>query len=470
MLNTLRRRFILSHVLPLLIIVPLMGIALTYVLEAQVLLPNLTRELMQEARLTAEIMGNSAGIWRDAAQAQDFISRQKPYLSERMMLLDPDGHLLASSDAADVERLGQRIDFPGLDSVLNGETSTETFYSQQMGAEIADAAVPVTGPDGRVIGIIRVTYRLSSVYSQSLHQRYLIAGVMIVGLFLGAAVGWVLALNLERPLHQVTLAAQRLSSGQRLTPLPEQGPEEVRMLLHAFNSLTERLEMLEQSRRQFLTNLVHELGRPLGAIHSAIQALTRGADQDAELRRELLAGVDEEVGRLGRLVDDLARLQDQVLGTLEINRRPVALSEWLTRVLATRWAFAKEKGLHWQVTIPEDLPTLNVDPDRLTQALGNLIHNAIKYTPTNGTVTISAGVENSQVWIRVSDTGLGVTPEEQAHIFTPFYRGHAARRFPQGLGLGLSIAHDLVAAHGGHIEVKSARGQGSHFTLWLPLD
>jgi signal transduction histidine kinase len=470
MLNTLRRRLILSHVLPLLIIIPLMGIALTYVLETEVLLPDLVHGLMQEARLTAEIASNHADLWHDPAQAQDFIARQKPYLTERMMLLDSDGRLLASSEPADAKRLGQRIDFSGLPDVLGGSPSTRMFYSQNMRVEVADAAVPVIGPNGQVIGIVRVTYQLGSVYSQFLLQRYLIAGTLIVGLLLGAAVGGVLALNLERPLHQVTQAVHQLTSGETRTLLPEQGPDDIRLLLQAFNSLTQRLQLLEQNRRQFLANLVHELGRPLGALHSAIQALLKGADEKPDLRRELLVGMDEEVGRLRRLLDDLARLHDQVLGPLELNRQPVALGEWLTRTLATKWAAAREKRLRWEVNIPDDLPSLAIDDDRLAQALGNLVHNAIKYTPPTGAVSIGAGVENGQVWIRVSDTGPGITPEEQAHIFTPFYRGRSVRRFRQGMGLGLSIAHDLVAAHGGRIEVQSTPGQGSHFTIWLPLN
>lgn len=469
MLNTLRRRLILSHVLPLLVIIPLMGIALTYTLETQILLPNLTHELLQEAKLTAEIAGSRADIWHDPEQTQRFVARQELYVTERLMLYDAGGRLLASSDPANTVQPGQQLEFPGLANVLASGSDVHTMYSQSLRAQLVDVAVASVGPDGRVIGIVRVIYPLGSVYSQFLRQRYLIAGVVTVGLILGAAVGGVLALNLERPLQQLTRAVHRVASGQSLTPLQEQGPDEVRLLLQAFNALTQRLNMLEQNRRQFLANLVHELGRPVGALHSAIQALLRGADQDTELRHELLRGMDEEVRLLRRLLDDLDRLYDQVLGLLELNRRPIALNDWLTRMLATRSAAAQEKGLHWQVAIPADLPTVNADPDRLGQALGNLIFNAIKYTPTKGTVSISAGVEHGQAWIRVSDTGPGISPEEQAHLFVPFYRGLSARRFPQGMGLGLSIARDLIVAHGGKIEVQSTPGQGSHFTLWLPL-
>jgi len=130
---------------------------------------------------------------------------------------------------------------------------------------------------------------------------------------------------------------------------------------------------------------------------------------------------------------------------------------------------AREKRLRWQATIPADLPVLEVDPDRLGQAVGNLLSNAIKYTPAGGSVSVSAGVEDEAVWIRVSDTGSGVAPEEQDRIFDPFYRGDAAGRFAKGLGVGLTIARDMVTAHGGRLEIDSDVGLGSRFTIWLPL-
>ena len=105
----------------------------------------------------------------------------------------------------------------------------------------------------------------------------------------------------------------------------------------------------------------------------------------------------------------------------------------------------------------------------MAQAVGNLVSNAIKYTPPQGSVTVSAGSQEGEVWLRVSDTGPGIAAEEQARIFAPFYRGPVSGRFPQGMGLGLSIARDLVTAHGGRLTVESAPGAGSQFTIWLPV-
>jgi two-component system sensor histidine kinase BaeS len=469
MLNTLRRRLILSHVLPLLVIMPLMGIALIYVLETQVLLPNLADALLGNATLMADVVSSQPDIWHDPDEAQAVLARTNSRMRTRAMLLDPSGYLLASSDPADAGRLGEHLDSLSLTRVLAGEISVGTTYSHQLHVEIADVMVPVFGPDHQVLGIVRLSYQLTSVRGWFLRLRYLIAGVLALGLLLGTFVGSVLAVELGRPLHQVTQAVYQLASGQRLTSLPEQEPEEIRLLSRAVNILAERLHSVEQSRRQLLANLVHELGRPLGAFQSAIQALQNGADEDAALRQELLAGMASQVNGLQRTIDDLAQLYDQVLGKLEVDRRPTVLGGWLSDVLSPWREAATAKGLRWEVVAASDLPTLRIDPDRLGQALGNLLSNAIKYTPAGGTVSINAGVADSRVWIRVSDTGPGITPEDQAHIFAPFYRGRQTLDPQQGMGLGLSIARDLVMRHGGRLEVESTLGQGSHFTVWLPV-
>lgn len=469
MLHTLRRRLVLSHVLPLLVITPLAGIALIYALETQVLLPTLAHELTGQAKLVAELAATQPILWDNQAQAQAFADQIGSRLSARVMLLDARGRLLASSDPADVGQIGRSLTLPDLTQALAGETRVHTEYSHRLHAEIADILIPVPGQGLSAIGVVRLTHRLINVNEPFLRLRYLIGIVLTTGLLLGVAVGWVLASGLERPLLQVTQAVYQLASDQRTTPLPEQGPAEIRLLARAINTLAERRYALEQARRQLLANLVHELGRPLGAISSAIQALRGGADEDIALRQELLAGIDEEIGRLQRLLDDLTQHRNQILGLLELHRCSIALSDWLPSVLAPWQMAARRKGLHWEITMSTELPTLMADPDRLAQILGNLLSNAIKYTPSGGTISVSVGVRNAEVWIQVSDTGPGIMPEEQTRIFSPFYRGNRARRFPQGMGLGLTIAHDLAIAHGGRLEVESTPGQGSRFTLWLPL-
>ena len=156
MLRTLRQRLILSHLLPVLVIVPVMGIALIYVLETAILLPELAGELANQTKLIVKLVEDKPELWQDSAQAQDFVDELSQELSARIMLLDGSGQLLASSNPDDVAQLGQQPDnLPALTEALAGETSVRTTYSRNLRAEIADVLVPVFGPNRRVVGLIR---------------------------------------------------------------------------------------------------------------------------------------------------------------------------------------------------------------------------------------------------------------------------------------------------------------------------
>ncbi len=465
MMRTLRGQLIVSHILPVLLIVPLVGVALVYLLETQVLLAALSDELVRQGILTADLVRDRPLIWRDANEAQQFVTLYSVRSRSQIMLLDPDGKLLASSQSGGSAPTGQPLDLARLNELLAKQP--QAGYVRIVRSNVIQVLVPVVGPDQRLLGIIHLSQQVSDLQEQFTRLRYLILAVLGGELVLGVVIGLVLALKLGRPLRQVADAIYGVASGCQWNPIQERGPEEVRTVLRAFNTLIERLRMLEESRRHLLANLVHELGRPLGALQSAVQALRGGADQDSTLRRELLEGMDAQIQRLRPLLDTLADLHGQILGTLELHRQPTALSTWLPQVVIPWRQMAQDKGLEWQMTIPESLPVVEIDPDRMAQVLGNLLSNAIKYTP-QGTVSVEAHVRDGEVAITVADTGIGIAPEEQPRIFEPFYRSRRDKRFPQGMGLGLSIARDLVLAHNGCIDLESAPGQGSRFTVRIP--
>jgi two-component system sensor histidine kinase BaeS len=469
MLRSIRNRLILSHILPLIIIVPFLGVALVYVLETQYIFPQLRDDLAGVAGLLAEVTGDQVNLWEDPTYAERILKHLQPRLATRVMLIAPDGRLIASSDPRDQNRLNQIIEVPGLAQAEKGQQVQQTVFSQVFRGRILDVFTPVYNDSQQLVGIIRISYHYDTLPQELLHLRYLIAVVLFVVLLLGSVLGSVLAVSISTPLQRVTQAIYDLARGDRQESLPEAGPDEIQTLVRAFKFLDARLHDLEQARRHLLANLVHEIGRPLGALHSGIQALLRGAKQDPQLLQELLEGMDEETSRLQRLLGDLSHLHEQVLGTLELDRQPIQLAEWLPKVLRPWQEAAYAKRLAWVPAIPEELPVIEADPVRLAQVIGNLTSNAIKYTPPGGTVTISAGGEGRDlIWVRVSDTGPGISREDQEKIFEPFYRGSQKRRIKQGLGLGLSIARDLVIAHGGRIEIDSTPGLGSQFTIWIP--
>ncbi|MCJ7662033.1 MAG: HAMP domain-containing histidine kinase [Anaerolineales bacterium] len=467
-MHTLRTRIILSHILPLLVVLLLIGVTLDYVLETRILLPILSDELINEAKLFAEMTKNNQPLWDSSTAAQDYLNSLEPILDPFVTLLDSRGQLLASTDPLNAEQMGTVIESKEqFTETLARGISIKTTFSRQLETNVVEVMVPAMAADGKVIGVVRMTYHLENVYGRFLLLRYVIVGIVAAGTLLGVVMALLLALNFSNALQRVTHAVQLLATGQEYKPPIEQGPEEIRVLLRSINSLVERLRDLENMRRKLLTNLIHELGRPLGALLLAIQALQAGAGQDGAMRVDILAGMEEEMSILQRLLDDLTGLHNQLLGVLELKTQPFILTQWLPNVLRTHQEAANVKGLHWQVTISEELPTIEADPDRLAQAVGNLVNNAIKFTPSGGTVSVNTGVRDNEVWIRVNDTGTGIPLDEQANIFTPFYRGRSENRFPQGRGLGLSIAHDLIVAHRGRLEFTSVPGEGSSFTIWL---
>jgi signal transduction histidine kinase len=450
------------------IIVPLTGIVLIYVLQALVLVPRVSEEIRSASRILASLAQETPALWDDPEQTQRFVDLYSEGASWTLMLLDSRGRLVATSDPSARLPLGSVPASLSLEVALEGEEQTLTRSSLDLQSEIVETFSPVFDTHGTVRGILRVSQPLSGVAAEFARMRAWVIGILLSGLGLGVAIGLGLAVNLERPLKGVTQAMQHLTEGERLPLETHAGPEEIRLLAQSFNSLVDRLNTLEATRRRLLANLVHELGQHLGAIRSAILALIQGADQDPRLRKEFLTGMDLQTKGLERLLEDLARLYDTATGRLEIRRVRTDLRDWLLDRLGPWAAAAQQKGLAWQVDVAA-LPTLWIDPVRLDQALGNLLSNSIKFTPVGGDVKVRGLVGEAEVVIAVEDTGPGVAPEDKANLFTPFFRGRQGSRFPQGMGLGLSIAHDLVAAHGGRLTFETPPGGGACFEIHLPL-
>jgi signal transduction histidine kinase len=462
---SIRTHLLISHSLPLVLITLLTGFALDYVVETRVLLPGFAEELTNEAKLLAELAANQPQIWAEPQNAQDFLTHLEPILAPYVTIYDFHGNSLGSTDPfLNFENLPEIA----IAEVLSQDTIIQTAYRVHLEASVVDVFVPVHNGREELLGVIQMTYHLENVYGQFVTLRQVIILILSVGIILGAGIALLLSVNLSRSLKQVVTAIHQLTTGQEVAPSVEQGPEEIRDLIRTVNALVVRLQTMETTRRKLLANLVHELGRPLGALLPAVQALEAGAVDDESLRQELLVGIEDEINILRRLLDDLRGLYDQFAGSFVLSLENVDLAIWLPNLARMQREAAHAKSLQWESNIAEDLPKMSIDPDRLAQAVGNLINNAIKFTPTGGKITVRAGIQANEVWIAVQDTGPGIPAEDQELMFTPFFRGRSETRFPQGMGLGLSIARDLVMAHQGRLEFESVQGRGSCFTIWLP--
>ncbi len=464
-LRSLRLRLILSNLLPLLIVLPFVGFLMIYLLETQGIVAGVSRDLTRQAVLVADTAGLQPSIWMDPNSADLFLKRISPRLSARLMLLDSGGRVLASSEPSDEGLIG-KILYTGEYQSVEDLSRQENISTEGAG----EVVVPVVRADGLLLGFVRMDNPLSPLFERSNQLRQVALWVVAAGLIFGVALGWLLSRDISRQLRAATEAVTNLATGKDLALLDGSDKlDEVGRLYGAFNTLVERLRNLEENRKRLLANLVHELGRPLGSLRSAVHALKGGAEQDRELHAELLDGMDGELRRLDHLVGDLANLHNELAGTLILKRAPLDIADWLQKITGTYREEAISRGLDWSCDVPSDLPVINLDSELLTLAVQNLISNAIRYTPAGGKVKIKGYSDTESLYIEVADTGPGIKPEELQRIFEPFTRGSSARRFSQGMGLGLTIARDMVEAHGGTLQVESEPEAGSTFRIQIPI-
>jgi two-component system OmpR family sensor kinase/two-component system sensor histidine kinase BaeS len=270
-------------------------------------------------------------------------------------------------------------------------------------------------------------------------------------------------------LDELLEAAERVESGDysARVRVPQRAPGPVRDLVQGFNAMAGRLEAGEAQRRTLLADVSHELRTPLSVIQGNVEAMLDGVHPTD---REHLAAVLEETRVLGRLVDDVRTLALSDAGQLPLHPEPTDLDVLITEAVSSFGAMAGDAGVTLVVDVPDDLPIVEVDPVRIREVVSNLVANALRHTPTGGSVTVT-GTRRTEdgrpgVELVVRDTGTGIEPALLPHVFDRFAKGPASR----GSGLGLAIARGLVEAHGGSISVESRPGEGAAFRVVLPIE
>lgn len=337
--------------------------------------------------------------------------------------------------------------------------------SAATGDENTAPAVVVVG--GRRVGTVLVSQAGGELLTpeeshlqHSLDRLHLAAGAASVAAAL--LIAFVLAQGLSRPLRRIRLAAQRIEQGDLSARVELGGDPEVRAVGHALNRLAETLEHEEELRKETVADLSHELRTPVTGILSRIEAA-----QDSVLADEAanLEAMHVEALRLTRLLDDLAMLAEAERPGLLLDKRPVDLAR-IVELEVDEWrAHFEAKGLGLVAEL--ERVWVSGDPDRLSQICANLLSNAARYTESGG-VHVRVAREANLAVLEVSDTGIGIAPEDLRHIFTRFWRGEKSRsRVTGGAGIGLAIVRELVRAHDGRIDVESGLGKGSRFRVLL---
>jgi len=250
------------------------------------------------------------------------------------------------------------------------------------------------------------------------------------------------------------------------TPVLRKNHQEGAILV--FHDVT-NVQRLEKIRQDFVANVSHELKTPIASIKGYSETLLSGALEDKAHAKDFLNIIYNESERLARLLDDLLSLSKIESGKLTMNLKATPLPPIIHKVVASMEIQAEQKSITLTIKLPEKIPQVLADETRITQVLFNLIDNAIKYTPQNGRIEISAAVQAAEVQVRVSDNGIGIAEKEIPRVFERFYRVDKGRsRELGGTGLGLSIVKHIVKAHHGDISIQSQEAQGTAFIFTVP--
>ena len=441
-------------------------------------------DLADEARLLAQDVSGPLSRG-DIDAVDDFVSRAGTLTHARLLIVGRAGDVVA------VSRGWSNSDEDGsLAAALLGKTVVQTEGDPLQtfgGAEMVHVSVPVAIDDGSVVGALEATYSLDEVQAilsrLNLTSLLLAAGAVLVA----ALAGLMLATSVARPAGQVSQAALALASrratglpfGPQSTsafpaPLPEPrgSTEEIRALVQAFNSLADQLRVHEQARREFASDVSHELHSLASAMQTAAEALERGAaEANPALGQRLVLGLVGHTRRLVRLADDLLELARWEGGRLRVDVQDMDLADLVRGTLDEWTPEARRRGIALQVRLPIGPMPLNGDPIRLTQALGNLIENALKYAGSGGWVRVDVGPPLFGSYeLAVTDSGPGIPLDVLPRVFERYFRVEGrASGGPGGMGLGLAIARAIVLAHGGELTAESPRGGGARFVLRLPV-
>lgn len=464
-LQSLRAKFAIANSLPMLLLMPVLSLYLLNTLET-FYTQKILQQLAQQALLIFDQVRAEPALVEEPAAAQAFLTAVGSNTGARVLLLSKAGLILGSTRTADADYIGVHYMTPAIADALRGTPAYGT--GPGLTSEVAYVAMPVR-QNGVVHGVLRLSYEVEDVRAQFNQLRWLVMGGTGATVLLGLALGLALTKTITSPLHHLTKRIQELAAGNYAARVDTERQDEIGLLARSFNQMAAQLAAAEATRQQQLAAIVHELARPLTGMSAAVETLLDDTAADPELRHELMAGVGEEIARLERMVSTLQQVQQQILQPIQLQCTPVSLTRIIEATIANFAPLATQRGITLAAKLPANLPIICIDEDRLIQVLTNLLDNALKFTARGGTITVEVWMAANAIQVCVTDTGVGITPEELPQIFQQFYRGDAARPpETRGMGLGLTICREIITAHGGEIWAERPRDQGARLIFTIP--
>jgi two-component system OmpR family sensor kinase len=462
MFRSLASRLLLTYILVTVLVVILAGLSLLVLLSSTPLADRLAWQTLQaEANVLVPRVERAFQQGRSEELATGRLAQR---LRSRALVVNAQGEILAQ---------GGMVTLQGVDAAL-GEAALAKGPGQwetqdPLNRRWLYVARRLSTGDMLVVAAPRPALRALLAYGGELLTP--LSKAAGIGLLVSVMLAWLMSRWVTAPLRRLAGAAQSVAAGHFEQQVPLEGPAEVKSLAADFNQMAQRVQATQQGQRDFVANVSHELRTPLTSIDGFAQAILDGTAADRDSQRHAAQVIHEETDRLARLVDDLLDLARLDAGQMAFARGPVDLNALVARVADRLSLRAQEKDIRLENEV-SGLPMLTGDGDRLAQVFTNLIDNALKHTPAGGVVRLRGEARSADVLVHVEDTGPGIPAEDLSRIFERFYQVDKARRggAGRGTGLGLAISREIVQAHGGHLTATSATGQGSRFTVQLPLD
>ena len=463
MFTSLRARLWLTYAIIILLILSILGLGIfVYIIRN----PIVDRQSIQKLDLALKLMQRQLNERNLALpQTKEVINRITESFTIRVMLFNPENELVL-----DTEPGSPSIPWPGDNqSKINrgrvNDKAGKIWLYTSWKISSGDTLLLTTPRQGG-IQLIR-SPQLRQILRDDFLPSFLRAGLLafILAILFAAWMGnWITS-----PLKEIETASRSVSNGE-YRQIPPQGPDEVRALAEAYNDMVDRVQSFQQSQHDFVANVSHELKTPLTSIQGFSQAIQDGTVQSGEALNKAAGIIRIEAERMYRLVVDLLDLARFDAGTVILDRKALDLNQLLRNVVNQMIPLAVDAQV--QLLLEADsLPTCVGDGDRLAQVFTNLVANAIKHTPPGGFVTVSSGSGEGFVNINFLDSGEGIPEEHLNRIFERFYKVDGSRKKDDkpGTGLGLAIAQQIVNAHDGIISVRSVLGEGSEFSVKIPV-
>jgi two-component system sensor histidine kinase BaeS len=385
------------------------------------------------------------------------------FYSQSAVLADAKGAIvLGSQDYSTGQQLSQKMVDASTPIQVKGQTVGYLLFlplTRNPNGDLGPGGPPSKGPSSDD----RQVTSANGFLERMLNAAIVSAIVATLAAFIAS---FFLVRQLTSPIRELTVATKAMAAGQLNQQVKVRSRDEVGQLALSFNQMSADLARASQARKQMTADLAHDLRTPLTILRGYTEGLKDGRLEGSS---KLYSIMHAEVEHLQHLVEDLRTLSLADAGEIRLNRRAVDPAAVLERTALAYFVQAEQQKVNLQVQAAEGLPSINVDTDRMAQVLNNLVSNALRYTPPNGTITLAAEAKDQAVSLKVSDTGSGIAPADIPFVFDRFYRVDKSRQRMEGdsasSGLGLAIAKAIVEAHGGEIKVESTVGQGTTFSM-----